>query len=436
MTDIVTQYLRPVIYAYKGVPGDILLTLCPDGNRKEMEETARLYRLGTKKNEAGIALTLSGEVEMITKVRNVRFYWQAQQAETTFVNGLSAVWKPAQLKQLGKTPEQIADAMRDYLRVRLRVSGKRLHVITAEALKIEADVETAKKLLEESNMTPVDILITGLGYKVDEKIRNLMITRLLSWFYGYDGRPIYTAEFTPPETGKTFFGIKSEVIVRWEYFSELPSPARFIADARTGALGTVFTAEGAIFDEFDKWPQTKERAFSLLSSLCTGMEQGRWVRGVSLENGQVPTIERFIGIHLSGNIGDLAIPGQVKSNGEDVDIAANNRLNFVSTYKPLLGADVAPLADRFAVIDIRFETPKIEEYVTFKILPTPIMRGLVTILREQFYDNYGDVSALRGRLRRHANNVYAALKTLGLEVDPVRVDAIVLGQRNYDYVEA
>jgi len=154
-----------------------------------------------------------------------------------------------------------------------------------------------------------------------------------------------------------------------------------------------------------------------------------------MEDSHVPSIERFIGIHISGNIGELAIPGSVEINEDEVDVTRNNRLNFVSTYKPLLGADVAPLADRFAVIDIRTEKLHIEDYVTFKILPTPIMRGLVKLLRERFMDNYGDVSALSGRLKRHANNVYAALKTLGLEVEPVRVDKIVAGIAGADYVE-
>jgi len=435
VTDIVTQYLKPTIYAYKGVPGDVLLTLAGTDNRAKWDEIARLYKLGTSKTAAGVALTLEREVEMITKVRTVQFNWSAMQAITTFANGIRAIWHPARLKMLGKTPFEIADAMRDYLRVSLTVKGKWPVVTRAEALKIEADVEAAQNILENTNMFACDVLITGMGYKIDEKLRNLMLTRLLSWFIGYDGRPIYTAEFTPPETGKTYFGIKSEVICRWEYFSELPSPARFIADARSGALGTVFTAEGAIFDEFDKWPQTKERAFSLLSSLCTGMEQGRWVRGVSMENSQVPSIERFIGIHVSGNIGELAIPGSVEVNEDEVDITKNNRLNFVSTYKPLLGADVAPLADRFAVIDIRYEKLHIEDYVTFKILPTPVMRGLVKLLRERFMENYGNVSALSGRLKRHANNVWTALRTLGLELPPERVDAIVAGLRGYDYVQ-
>jgi hypothetical protein len=64
-----------------------------------------------------------------------------------------------------------------------------------------------------------------------------------------------------------------------------------------------------------------------------------------------------------------------------------------------------------------------------KILPDSILRGIVANLQQQVKEENG--SALKGRLKRHSDNVYAIMKNF-MKMTPQDADAMVAGVFEFD----
>jgi len=138
---------------------------------------------------------------------------------------------------------------------------------------------------------------------------------------------------------------------------------------------------------------------------------------------RVPEMGRHIPIVFFGNLGRM----------EDLSSVAekNTRAWFTTVYSRQLKGDMRPLADRIAWIDVCFKDIRIMDYVTYKVLPDSVLRGIVQIIQRDVKPC--DVSKLRGRLKRHANNLYAVLSQI-VKVSPEQVDGYVSGQLNLDEV--
>jgi hypothetical protein len=151
------------------------------------------------------------------------------------------------------------------------------------------------------------------------------------------------------------------------------------------------------------------------------MEQGKWGRGVSAQGVRPPDTARLIPITFFGNLGDFA-----KLYGI---MTFCTRAWFTEVYTRRLTHDVSALADRLCIIDACFTRIPIMDTLTYKVLPDSIMRGIVSILQTQV--KQCDVSNLKGRLKRHANNLYAIMNTY-MKVSPEEADSIVAGTFEWD----
>jgi hypothetical protein len=192
-------------------------------------------------------------------------------------------------------------------------------------------------------------------------------------------------------------------------------------DARSGVLGEVFLRNGIVFDEFDKWTlDTADRRYTF-DSILTGMEQGKWERGVSAMGVRTPDVSRLIPIVFFGNLGDFEkLYGVTQYNA---------RAFFNAIYSARLTQDVRPLCDRLCVIDACYQKIEIMNYLTNKVLPDGVIRGIISLLQKEVKEC--NDSKLSGRMKRHGDNVYAVLSTM-MKIDVEFADGLVSGFLNLD----
>lgn len=366
-------------------------------------------------------LMTNDELSAIFRPTGLQIDWKHLIITVLTPSGLPLIVPNQLVMRLGTSTEERISNLNDYLFVTFQKKKDYLQCSQLIPLRGTVDVEIAGKLLAKSKYNPIELLLIGLGYKPTKEVARLFTPRILTYFRGFDGKPLHVAQFTLPETAKTNFGIRSETLFNWKYIPEPPTLARLILDARQGILGEVFLRNGIVFDEFDKWVVDTQDRRATFDSILTGMEQGKWERGVSSQGIRVPDVPRLIPLMFFGNLGDFT-----KLRGI-MDLCT--RAWFVNIFTVRLRHDVSALADRLAVIDICFEKIPIMDYLTHTVLPDSVIRGIIKLLQAKV--TKCDVSQLKGRLRRHSNNVYSIMNTF-TKIEPETADAIVSGTFDWD----
>jgi hypothetical protein len=422
-TDIVNQYLLDInIPRDANVPLEVFIAFPRTLNDLEIREKVRIQWLnGNDKQYVAMKLMLNKEISAIFRPTGVLIDWVNIVISVYMPSGLAIVIPTQFLKTFGATIEQQLENLNDYVFVTFIKENNTLVATEVTPLRGKIETEVAKEILEKTTLTPLELIITGLGYKPSPEIKRLFIPRIVTWFKGFDGKPMHIAQFTLPETAKTHWAIRNETLFNWRYIAEPPTLARLILDARQGILGEVFLRNGITFDEFDKWNlDTSDRRYTF-DAILTGMEQGKWGRGVSAQGVRPPDTARLIPITFFGNLGDFA-----KLYGI---MMFCTRAWFTEVYTRRLTHDVSALADRLCIIDACFIRIPVMDSLTYKVLPDSIMRGIVHILQTQV--KQCDVSHLKGRLKRHSNNLYAIMNTY-MKVTPEEADSIVAGTFEWD----
>jgi hypothetical protein len=422
-TDIINKYLINInVPRDSSIPLEVYIAFpktLTDLNTRETVKTQWLN--GNDKQYVAMQLLYNNELAVIFRPIGVQIDWQNITITSYTPSGLGINIPTRFLRTLGVTIETQIENLNDYLYITLEKTKDGLVAKEVTPLRGRIETDIAKEILAKSELTPIDILVTGLGYKPNNAVKRLFTPRIVSWFKGFDGKPMHIAQFTEPETAKTHFGIRNETLYNWRYIPEPPTLARLILDARNGILGEVFLRNGIIFDEFDKWDLGTPDRRMTFDAILTGMEQGKWVRGVSAMGIRPPDIARLIPIIFFGNLGDFA-----KLYG---NLPLCTRAWFTEVYSRRLTHDVSALADRLAIIDACFTKIPIMDSLTYKVLPDSVLRGIVANLQSEV--KQVDVSKLKGRLKRHSDNLYAIMNTF-VKISPETCDKIVAGTLDWD----
>ena len=410
--DVLNEYLVSIDFNPKEVPIEVYLSLHEDIKTKESREfIRRLWLIGNDYYYAFTTLMRSkGELYALFRPKQVTFDLRSNEIVLNTPSGLF-LKLPFELVN-EYSIEEVVDILNDYIIVKFKKGEYTVTDFTP--LRANIDKDTAKEILEK--IDGLTALTVGLGYEDNKLVKRLLLPRIVSWFK-YLGRPLHVFQMTLPESGKTYFGIKSEVLFNYEYIPEAPTLARLVWDSRFHQLGTVFLRDGLVFDEFDKWISKRERIQEVMGVLLTGMEQGRWTRGIS--TAQMTTSGyRFIPVLIFSNI--LV----TRLNGEDLRRVLTTRLS------DLYDANMMPFVDRLALIDLCLHEIRISQYVTYKYLPDSVIRGIITLLNDEL--DVTDVSGLSGRLNKYSNGLYTVFTTLGVKVKPEDIDDLVLGRMLID----
>jgi hypothetical protein len=421
--DVVNQYLLDVnIPRDTGVPLEVYIAF-PEAlkDTEKRENIRKQWLYGNNKQIVSLDLMFQRELSCIYRPIGLRIDWINLVVSTLTPSGLEIVIPNRLLNTLGSTTEERVANLNDYLYVHFYKDKQGLIADTVVPLRGTVSEKVAKELLDSSVFSPLELLLIGLGYRPEQEVKRLFIPRILAWFKGFDGRPMHTCQFTLPESGKTTFGLRSETLFNWRYFAEPPTLARLVLDARSGVLGEVFLRNGIVFDEFDKWTlDTADRRYTF-DSILTGMEQGKWERGVSAMGVRTPDVSRLVPIVFFGNLGDFEkLYGVTQYNA---------RAFFNAIYSARLTQDVRPLCDRLCVIDACYQKIEIMNYLTNKVLPDGVIRGIISLLQKEVKEC--NDSKLSGRMKRHGDNVYAVLSTM-MKIDVEFADGLVSGFLNLD----
>ncbi|MEM2446681.1 MAG: hypothetical protein QW734_08495 [Candidatus Bathyarchaeia archaeon] len=405
-TRTIDEYLIPVDFDTKGIPVEVYIAFKSSMSNESLREKIReMWMIGNRYDYAHVQCMLERDLKAIFKPRMIGFDLRNNVIHITMPSNITVA---VDMKMFPvANPEQICDILRDYILVEF---DNRLHVYNLTPLRGNVATDIAGEILADT--TPIEALILGLGYRFCRETVRLLLPRLLTWFK-YLSKPIHVFQQTRPNTGKTQFGLRSETLLNYEYINEVPSLARLVFDGNAKALGAVFLSEGIILDEVNRWTADTDKLRKMLSVLQTGMEQGKWTRGVTLASISFDTYRHIPFLFLSNEI----IHGKP---------FGGNRLALAKQWSDMVGDDMSPIVDRLFIVDICHEEIPITEYLTYKYLPDSIMRGIVKIVQDNV-KKQGD-SALKGRQKKQSEAVCAVCKALGLDlIEQPLADMIVEG---------
>ena len=259
------DYLVNIDFDTQGVPAEIYISFPKSLTDIEFRKrVVRMWKCGNNRTYALAWLLFNKSMPCIFKPRSVSIDYTNDIVKLVAPNGLQYEVEMDWFKTYDV--EEFIRIVSDYCLIVANVTERPNELVTVEyrPLKAISDVDTAKELL--SKYHPIEILIRGLGYKFEPPIIRIMLPRLVAWFRNGTGRPIHVFQLTPPNTGKTTYGLRSETLLSFEFLNEVPTLARLVFDSRYNAIGPVFTRNGIIFDEFDKWYQFPQRVQTILST--------------------------------------------------------------------------------------------------------------------------------------------------------------------------
>ena len=414
--------------------------LSEDQVKEKQFELFELYMNSIDKNALTTELSLEGRASLILKPSSYRIYSDGTVVITTR-GGSKLV---GGIEQFGRTKREILNNIADWMYVEVVHDDAVIDDHGKDACRIEfvdplkghVNECDAKRILDEYDLTPLEVLVAGLGIRPTQETLRLFSPRFLSMF-SYQDRPIHVMQFTNVETGKTEFGTRLEFIFSWTFYSEFPSVAELIYDGRTGSAGAVFTSNGIVIDEMDK--VSKAKFVEAYQPLNTGLENGLWRRGISC-HGRRLEIYRRVPFLIFGNC----------NQGNDVldtRLYENNRRTAKEIIETAISqavnddrkVNVYSFLDRFAICDIHSKYVPISEYLIVNdrgavgVLPDSVFRGLVAVIQKRIPSEYVESSEnCKGRLRRHAEAVYNVMRVLldtDLDVEVVR--QVVAGERDF-----
>ncbi|RLI97340.1 MAG: hypothetical protein DRP00_04165, partial [Candidatus Aenigmatarchaeota archaeon] len=393
--------IRVIARRYR-VPEEILASI-----RLDPEKIAKAYRAGSERQYFELA-SAGGKVTILAKPVTFGAYARDDRVviRLTFPT-VTVEWEMSIDEFRKRSPEEWYRALSEWMLVRIerhviktkksqRAVWRARKVVT---LKIDEDVESFRWLVEKMRNAgwrePVlNACIAMLRYDpqtLSEDAKLAIVSRILPLVAT---EPIHGIELTIPGTGKSTVATMYHFALGWMYFTEPPSVATLIGDARTGK-STIAGARGVWFDEIDKWAKgssKKEELREVIEAMLTGMEQGLWIRGKGGEK-QI-RVYNPIPCYFSGNVGLVTVnPREVVMKVIEAIVnpyaalAFNERIAFaVSAHK-----DIAD---------------EIQRSVVPNIVRPSVLRGAVKYLREKYAmlpDPVDDAidSRFKGRFRRH-----------------------------------
>jgi len=343
---------------------------------------------------------MRGQVEIIGKPSSYRL-----KGSTIYLRFFN-IEAMCPISKLGSTPESVLMRLRTNNIWRIMKSGNSYVIMHVHSvLPTAEEFETARKLINV--YAPIEVIIRGLGYIYKPEVERLLLPRIMP--LAVDEYPFHVVQLTPPESGKTYFGIWAMKTAGWFYTTSCPTPAGMFYDARSGVYGFATISNGVIFDEVDKWNPVYVQQTGILTYLPTFLENGIVVRPTSRLH-TLGVIEKLINTVWFGNSSGRY--------GEEKDVVQT----IFTSWGDMHGA----MLDRMTVIHVENKPIRISDFVTNKVLPETLMYAVIYVTRRQAVDKSQLKSNLLGRQRRHSYAIQTAMVRLLTNADPQLADSIVL----------
>lgn len=399
----------------EGINRDIFMLLKSQfrmEEREKMENVIEYYRLGNSPNYAQLYAQLRGRVvqkwlfqpKAVKVIQNYVMVVAPNDFLVFIPNYLLAAYPIDLLANLGGH-YMLAEVECRYKFKKWTAVARKVKIF-----KMGEDLKAAEAVCRD--VPPIVALTIGMGWRPHWKLVRLNMVRFASNVkIGGDGI-IPSIQLTTKGTGKTTHALFSQEALGYAYISKVPTLARLLVDARTGAVGMI-AKKGIIFDEFtDLNSMDAARVEGLLATIKTGLDKGLWIPHTSVPKPHLGVIQKYVPLIWYGN-----------DNTEPHD-ARGYLANWLKAHCKVSSPEA--FLDRFALIDITInDCIEVADLITWKILPAKIMRGIITLVKKRAESKplakYVRESTLKGRLKQMSARVRATFEAL-LSTDTHRVN--------------
>jgi len=354
------EQLRECFFDLKSVPSDVPpeVAIAIRG-----DSVSQLWKYGHDKDIVKIALAMPKyKLRFVAPVTRFRVRVDGN-VEVFFPNEIRLV---IPIQHLGDTPEQVISNLRAYYYVK-RNGGR----YSFKILKPATDIKSAVYML--ANIPAITSLCYCFGVDTSMATALLYFPRFVTLFRHPSITPptFYVMQMTRPNSGKSYLGIAYMITFNWEYITAMPTPARLVFDAARNTFGVVYTKNGIIFDEVDKWKSGDRQHFrQTYSILLTGLENGVWSR----ETSRFYYTERirYVPVIMYTNVRQRKIE----------DVGARDEFEYM--VGEWGGWNAHAFVDRFSIVQMFIDEYAVTDHVLgYQAVPS-LRKGVIRVLQRLY----------------------------------------------------
>ncbi|ARQ96421.1 protease [Sulfolobus islandicus rod-shaped virus 8] len=368
-------------------------------------EILKAYKRGIDQQYFQSYLLYNDEVKFISKI--VNFKVKDDEIIAKFQNGFTANFDP---HFIADNPEDFYNLITSYMFVKIRKGIEGWRIYDIYSIEPPNNYEIAKELFELANSeySTYALLLQSFGYDPSKMEINdifLFLPRLFPLFKSpITKRQINYIEISNRGTGKTTTFMILQEVFNFRYYTEAPTYANLVYDARNNMYGAVFLSNGLIFDEIQNWKDgfsTKELN-TINSTLSTGIENCIWTRGAGTES-KSATIQKCIPIIYAGNPYSYTINKLVNPDIED----------YLQNYQIFTSA----ILDRIHIIQLAIKKTY-DKIINARVLYPSILKALIELIQQKInsINNYVNCNNLESRRQEQSIDIQILLQALDIDL--------------------
>jgi len=372
---------------------------------KKKIEILKAYKRGIDQQYFNANLPFFNEIKFISKITN--FKVKNDEIVARFQNGFTASFDP---HQIADNPDDFYNLISSYMFVKIKKGTENWYINDIYSIEPPNNYEIAKELLELANSEKqtCDLLLQAFGYdpqKMEAKDIFLTLPRLFPLFKSpITKRQINYIEISNRGTGKTTTFMILQEVFNFRYYTESPTYANLVYDARNNMYGAVFLSNGLIFDEIQTWKNgfSARELNTINSTLSTGIENCIWTRGAGTES-KSATIQKCIPIVYAGNPHSMTIN---KLKTPDIE-------DYLANYEIFTPA----ILDRIHIIQLAIKKTY-DKIINSRVLYPSILRALVELIQQKInsINNYITCNNLESRRQEQSTDIQIILQALDIDL--------------------
>jgi len=377
---------------------------------KQIEERKKIeilkaYKRGIDQQYFQSYLLFDNEVKFISKITN--FKVKNDTVIARFQNGFIGNFDP---HQIADNPEDFYNLITSYMFVKIRKGVNGWYINDIYSIEPQNNYEIAKELFDLANQEhqTYALLLQSFGYDVQKmEIQDifLYLPRLFPLFKSpITKRQINYVEISNRGTGKTTTFMILQEVFNFRYYTEPPTYANLVYDARNNMYGAVFLSNGLIFDEIQNWKDgfSSKELGAINATLSTGLENCVWTRGAGTES-KSSTIQKCIPIIYAGNPYNMTIN---KLRNPDVE-------DYLVNYQIFTSA----ILDRIHIIQLAIKKTY-DKIINARVLYPSILKALIDLIQQKINNtnNYVICDNLESRRQEQAIDIQIILQALDIDL--------------------
>jgi len=372
---------------------------------KKKIEILKAYKRGIDQQYFSATLPYYDDIKFISKITN--FKVKNDKIIARFQNGFIASFDP---HYIADNPDDFYNLITSFMFVKIRKGSNGWYINDIYSIEPPNNYEIAKELFDLANQEhqTYALLLQAFGYdpsKMEIQDIFLYLPRLFPLFKSpITKRQINYIEISNRGTGKTTTFMILQEVFNFRYYTETPTYANLVYDARNNMYGAVFLSNGLIFDEIQNWKDgySIKELGAINATLSTGLENCVWTRGAGTES-KSSTIQKCIPIIYAGNPYSMTLNRLRTPDVED----------YLVNYQIFTSA----ILDRIHIIQLAIKKTY-EKIVNSRVLYPSILKALVELIQQKInsINNYVICDNLESRRQEQAIDIQILLQALDIDI--------------------